>query len=234
MTTKAFLLAAGEGTRLQPYTSVIPKSLLPIGGKPVLRWILERLKFHGLTDVVLCINKSFQDQFEYHVSNSHNLGFNVEFSISDRPLGTAGEIYNARKFIDGPFILYYGDELTKVNLTEMMRFHKTKKDGVGTLALVCGVPIEVGVVDANKDVICNFHEKPPFEKYTWAGIAILEPEILKFIKKPEGLDLAKDVFPSVIKSNKRLYAYKSDAVWLDVGGLAHYKIANEMAKKGLL
>lgn len=223
------------GTRLWPYTSILPKALLPIGGKPVIIWILERLRQHGFEDVVLCVNEEFKDQFEYQLSlMADRLQLDVKMSTSPRPLGTAGEIYNARRYIDGPFLLHYGDELTKMNLSGLWSFHISKLDAIGTLALVRGVPIEVGVIKLRGNLVADFHEKPPLDRYTWAGIAVLEPEILDFVTEPEGLDFALDIFPSVLRAGKKLYAYKSGALWLDVGTIGHYRRALELAKKGLL
>ncbi|MCS4540976.1 MAG: nucleotidyltransferase family protein [Euryarchaeota archaeon] len=226
---KIFLLAAGVGSRLRPYTDLIPKALLPVAGRPVLIWILERLKTQGFKKVVLCINEHFKNQFEYHTSKIDGIRF--EFSASKKPLGTAGEILNCKHLIDDSFIVYYCDELTEINLRDLVKFHR-ERNGVGTLALVKNIPLEVGVVETdNNGSIQSFIEKPPLEKLTWAGIGVFEKEILNFITRSEGLDFAKDIFPAILKAGKKLYGYVSEATWLDVGLPHHLEIANKLLSK---
>jgi len=229
---KALVIAAGEGTRLWPLTTVLPKAFLPVGGRPVSRYIVERLARQGFKEIVFCINKHFETQFKDYFEDGSRFGVNIEYSSSEVPMGTAGEIVNAKKFIDGPFIMHYGDELTFVNLRELADMH-LKRKAIATLALVTGIPIEVGVVALNSDdTVKGFIEKPPLDKYTWAGIAAMDEEILNFMKKDE--DLASVVFPRLIKSGKKILAYKSDARWLDIGSISHWKIADKLAAEGSL
>jgi len=113
-----------------------------------------------------------------------------------------------------------------VDLRELLLFHESKANGVGTLALVRNVPLEVGVVELRGERVVGFREKPPLDRPTWAGIAVLEPEILDFIER--GDDFARDVFPRVIGAGRRLYGFVSDAEWLDIGSLTHLKRAEEV------
>ena len=210
----------------------MPKAMLPVGGKPVIRWIIEGLKKHGLIDILICINSNFNGVFRDYLEDGSRFGVKIQYSVSDRPLGTAGEVFNARKRIGGSFLLYYGDELTPVNLSELIEFHRTRHDGLATLALVKNVPLEVGLVELDRDRVIEIKEKPPIEKTTWAGIALLEQRIFKYMKGEE--DFASRVFPRALSSGEVIYGYVSDALWLDVGTLSHYKKADDLAKAGKL
>jgi mannose-1-phosphate guanylyltransferase/phosphomannomutase len=229
---KAFIIAAGEGTRLWPLTTILPKALLPVGNKPISRYIVERLARQGFKDIVFCINKNFEGMFKDYFEDGNRFGVKIEYSVSDSPLGTAGEVLNARSQIDGPFLVYYGDELTNIDLKAMVEAHMENRPMV-TLAVVRGIPIEVGVIELDdKGMVKSFLEKPPLDKPSWAGIAVMESRILDFIE--QGDDFAKDVFPRLLKNGEKLMAYVSDARWLDIGTLTHWKLANKLAEKGLL
>ena len=128
---------------------------------------------------------------------------------------------------DEPFVIYYGDELTDVNVKRLITHHSgfIQESPIGTLALISNVPLDFGVVETEEDEITKFTEKPPFEALMWAGIAVLEPEIYDFIFL--GSDFALDVFPSALLASKKFKAYYSDAEWLDIGSITHLKRASE-------
>lgn len=221
--------AGGEGSRLFPYTDVIPKALLPVGGKPVIWWIIQSLRKHGFEDIIICINKRHTENFRYEL---RDYGENITLIENDRSLGSAGEILGAKDLLDDSFLMHYSDELTPVNLTELVGFHKVRKTSIGTLAVVKNVPLDVGLVELDGHRVKQLVEKPMLNRTAWAGIAVFEPEIFDFIKI--GDDFAMNVFPKVLQDNKRLFAYQSPVRWFDVGSLSHYKKACEMAERGEL
>lgn len=223
---KAVIPAGGEGSRLFPYTNVIPKALMPVGGKPVIWWIVQRLLSHGFEDIIVCVN---QDHVKNFAHETRDYPANIVIIQNDRPLGSAGEILGAKQDLTETFLLHYSDELTAVNLSELVGFHKIRK-GIGTLGVVRNVPLDVGIVELEKNRVVSLVEKPMLDRTAWAGIAVFEPEIFDYIKI--GDDFSRNVFPSLLKDKKRLYAYQSGALWLDVGSLSHYKRADELARQG--
>jgi len=215
---KVFLLAAGEGTRLWPITELYPKALVPVAGIPCVRRVIDRIRRQGFSDIAVIANERFVPHFRHELRD-----LDVEILPSPEPQGTAGELLLHRDRIGGRFLVHYADELTGVDLRELLLFHESKANGIGTLALVRNVPLEVGVVELRGERVVGFREKPPLDRPTWAGIAVLEPEILEFINPKE--DFARDVFPRVIGAGGRLYGFISDAEWLDIGSLSHLKRA---------
>ncbi|MHA1409169.1 MAG: nucleotidyltransferase family protein [Candidatus Odinarchaeia archaeon] len=224
---KAFVLAAGVGTRLQPYTSLIPKPLLPVGGTPCIRYILNRLIRQGFEDVVICVNDSHLSMFKHELRD-----LDISFSTSSKPLGSAGEIFNCRDLIDDDFLIYYADELTDINLKKLVDFHNTKKDGLATLALVDQFPLPVGLINLNGSEVQSIEEKPSINIPFWVGIAILRKEILEYMSL--GDDFARDIFPQVLEEERKIYAKIFETEWIDIGNISRYRHANELAKKRLL
>lgn len=230
---KAVVLAGGQGSRLLPYTDLMPKVLLSIGSKPIIEHVLGRLLQHGFDDILLCINKAFYNNFEYLCKSP----WNVKLSVSPKPMGTGGELYNAKgSLLKKSFLIHYGDEITTIDLAALKRYHErvqSRCEGyMGSLALVKGVPMEVGVVRVKGNLVTKFDEKPKIKVYTWTGIAILNPKILEYCKPDT--DLGADVFPTILSRGHRLYAYKSLARWYDIGQLHHLRLVEHLIMEGKL
>lgn len=226
---KVVVPAGGEGSRLFPYTALVPKALLPVGGRPVLHWIVQKLKKHNLTDVTICINKEHCNHF-VHETRDYDITINLIVNLLSN-LGSAGEILDTKDILKEPFLMHYSDELTPIDLTFLMKYHKAT-DGIGTLATITNVPLDVGIVESEKSLVKHIVEKPMLGRPAWAGIAVFEPEIFKYIET--GDDFARDVFPKLLNDGKKLYSCQSDVLWLDVGSLSHYKKACDLAKQGKL
>lgn len=226
---KAVIPAGGEGARLFPYTDVIPKALLPVGGRPVIHWIIQSLRKHGFEDIIICINKRYTKHFQHEF---RDYKANITVIENDRSLGSAGEILGAKDILNDSFLMHYSDELTPVNLTELVGFHKVRKTSIGTLAVVKNVPLDVGLVELDGHRVKQLVEKPMLNRPAWAGIGVFEPEIFDYIHI--GDDFAMNIFPKVLQDNKRLFAYQSPALWQDIGILSHYKRVCEMAERGEL
>ena len=130
---KAVLLVGGAGTRLRPLTYVVPKCLLPVGGKPLLERTMRYLEGHGITEFVLCVaylKKQIIDTF----GDGSSLGFKIQYAEADAPLGTAGQLKTASRFLDGTFLAMNGDIVTNLSVSNMVAVHRGK-GGVATIAL---------------------------------------------------------------------------------------------------
>jgi len=123
---KAVILAGGLGTRLQPYTTFIPKPMLPLGEKPLLEHLIEWTRKNGIKSIVLCVSylkKAIEDYFE----DGSRFGVKIEYAVSNRPLATAGQLKTAEKFVDDTFVCMYGDTIFDFNLRNMIKQHLQKK-----------------------------------------------------------------------------------------------------------
>ena len=223
---RVFVLAGGLGTRMFPLNEVIPKCLLPVAGKPCCRWIVERLMRYGFDDIALCINKWAEDQFQFAFKDLKN----VNFSVSEVALGTAGELFWARKLIDSTFMIQYGDDLTDVPYRDLIEFHKEHNAEV-TLAATTNMPLEVGVLDVDEEGrLIRFEEKPPIGRPIWTSVSVFEPIALLYFKVDK--DLAKDVIPEMMGDERRIYVYMTDSLWLDVGSIGHWRLADKLMREG--
>jgi len=228
---KAIILAAGSGTRLRPLTYYIPKPMLPVAGKPVLEHIISYLRDHGVHDIVVAISH-LGEQIKYYFNDGSRFGVRLSYITSDKPQGTAGEVYAARELLknEDSFIVYYGDTLTDMNLRKMIEFHN-KKGAVATMFGVKGVPVEFGVIEMEEDWVKEIKEKPKLPFIVNCPVFILRKEALKYLGL--GLDFSKDVFPKMLSSGQRIALFVDEnAKYYDVGRLSDYeKIREELDDK---
>src|SRR3989344_3933845 len=197
--SKAVLLVGGKGTRLKPLTDKIPKALLEVQGKAVTEHIFDLLKKYSIRDVILCVGY-LKDRIKEHFGDGSRFGVSITYIEEDGPLGTAGPLKLAKKYLKESFIVSNGDELKSINIARMFRLHR-RKGALGTLALTTvDDPSHYGVARLDGSRIIEFVEKPsnPPSNLINAGFYIMEPEIIDMI--PNGFAmLEKDVFPKLAK-----------------------------------
>lgn len=216
------VFAGGKGERLFPFSSVIPKCLIPVAGKPCVRWIVDDALLQGFNDVVLCINKKDELNFRHEFRD-----LDIKFSVNCEPTGTVDELLCAQSngFITDTFILRYGDDLTETSFNDMVSFHKAKK-AVATLPYTMELKLPVGILKIGKNgVVQGFIEKPKLEKPSWIGVAVFEPKVMKYFEP--GKDIASHGIPSLLSAKERVYAFKTQNNWYDVGNLEHWRRADE-------
>jgi len=227
---KVLILAAGYGTRLRPITNFIPKPMLPIAGKPALEHIIQYLKQQGFEELIIAVSH-LADQIQEYFGDGEPFGVNITYSYNAEPSGTAGEVWKAREYIDGPFICYYGDIITNLDLHRLVAFHE-KKGCIATLALVKNIPLEVGVVKLNGDhLITDFYEKPLIDKPVNAAIYVLEKEILHYIAECDEqrkIDFGYDIFPKLLRDRCVIGGCLfEDNYWNDLGTIRRYQDINK-------
>ena len=222
---KAMILAAGKGTRVQPITHVIPKPMIPILQKPVMEFLLELLKEHGFTEVMVNVSH-LAEEIENYFRDGQRFGveiaYSFEGSIQDGELigdalGSAGglkKIQDFQTFFDDTFVVLCGDALIDLDLTEAVRRHRAK----GALASLVTKTVpkdqvsSYGVVVSDDDgKIQAFQEKPSVEEALSdtinTGIYLFEPEIFEHIPSGTSFDIGADLFPTLVKQGAPFYAY---------------------------
>src|SRR5580692_6413675 len=208
---KAVIMAGGEGTRLRPQTSNLPKPMLPLVGRPMMEHIISLLRRHGIDDIVVTV-AFLPNAIRSYFGDGSELGVRMVYATEETPLGTAGSVRNARDELTERFLVISGDVLTDIDLTSLIQFHE-KKSALATLAL-CAVdnPLEFGIVITHEDgSIERFLEKPGwgqvFSDTINTGIYVLEPEIFDFIEAGRPVDFSADVFPDVLAAGKPLFGH---------------------------
>ena len=228
---KAVIMAGGEGTRLRPQTSNLPKPMLPLVGRPMMEHIVSLLRRHGITDIVVTV-AFLPNAIRSYFGNGSELGVRMVYATEETPLGTAGSVRNARDELTERFLVISGDVLTDIDLTSMIEFHE-KNNALATLAL-CAVenPLEFGIVITREDgSIERFLEKPGwgqvFSDTINTGIYVLEPEIFDVIPEGRAVDFSSEVFPTVLEAGAPIFGYVANGYWEDVGTTAAYLKAHE-------
>jgi mannose-1-phosphate guanylyltransferase len=215
---KAVILAGGLGTRLRPLTYSIPKPLVPLAGKPLVRRIIDGLP-SSVDTVVLAVSymkEALEDYFRVEPC-----GRKVILVNESTPMGTGGAIKNVAQYIDGTFIAVNGDCVSSLDIKAMVRAHR-ENGGLGTIALwQVEDPTAFGVVKLERDTrITDFQEKPSLAEAKSnlinAGVYVFEPEILDYIGKGQ-VSIEREVFPRIMEYG--LFGHLFQGFWVDCGTL---------------
>jgi mannose-1-phosphate guanylyltransferase len=221
---KAFLLAAGEGTRLRPLTDEIPKCLIPIHGRPLLSIWFDLLKRHGIDEVLINLHHLPHVVAGYVRNNARDIKVNIFYE--EELLGSAGTVLANREFVKGEesFFILYADNLTNVNLGMMLDFHN-RHGGIFTMGLFkTDVPQQCGVVELDDDgLISSFIEKPqrPSGNLANAGIFLADEGLFDYIPERKA-DFGFDVLPKLVG---KMYGYVINEYLLDIGTIPNYRQA---------
>lgn len=234
---KAVIIAGGLGTRLRPLTYNLPKPVVPLVNIPMVMHQISLLVRHGIRDIILNLHY-LPESIKMILSKERELGVNIEFSIEETPLGTCGAVKNAEQFFnDEPLLVFNGDTLSDINLTELIAFHKKNK-AKATLTLVkVPDPTAYGlVVVDDKGRIIEFVEKPTYQKgginTINAGCYVIDPSVWKKVPSKQNYSFEKQLFPGLIKDKEPFYAFVSEGYWIDIGTPEKYKLAQRDILRG--
>ena len=223
-------MAGGEGTRLRPLTSNQPKPMVPIVGKPCMEHILELLKQHGFEEIIVTV--AFLPQaIRGYFGDGEALGLEIEYSVEEAPLGTAGSVRLASPRLGEPFLVISGDALCDIDLGRLVAFHQEKGAAVTIGLKSVENPLEFGIVVTAEDgKVERFLEKPSwgqvFSDTINTGIYVLEPEVLKHIPRDRPYDFSKELFPLLLEMGRPIYGLPLEGYWQDIGNLDQYRQAN--------
>ncbi|MHB8157910.1 MAG: sugar phosphate nucleotidyltransferase [Desulfocucumaceae bacterium] len=223
---KAIIMAGGEGSRLRPLTCNRPKPMVPVLNRPMMAYIIDLLKLHGITDIGVTL-QYMPENIKDFFGNGTDFGVSLRYFVEETPLGTAGSVKNAGDFLDDTFMVISGDSLTDFDLSRVIRFHN-EKGSLATLVLTkVDTPLEYGVVITEPSgAIRQFLEKPSwgevFSDTVNTGIYILEPGALDYIGEGAMYDFSKDLFPSILSDRRPLFGIVLDGYWCDIGNLRQY------------
>ncbi|WP_439673861.1 sugar phosphate nucleotidyltransferase [Embleya sp. MST-111070] len=219
---KAVVMAGGEGTRLRPMTSSMPKPLLPVVNRPIMEHVLRLLKRHGLSETVVTV-QFLASLVRNYFGDGEELGMSLTYANEETPLGTAGSVKNAEEALkDDTFLVISGDALTDFDLTALVEYHRAK----GALVTVCLTrvpdPLEFGItIIDDEGRVDRFLEKPTwgqvFSDTVNTGIYVMEPEVFDYVAAGVSVDWSGDVFPKLLKEGKPIYGYVAEGYWEDVG-----------------
>ena len=222
---KAVVLAGGKGTRLAPYTRILPKPLMPIGDMPILEVLLRQMKRAGIEDVVLTVGH-LAHLLQTFFADGEQLGIRISYSYEDCPLGTAGPL-SLIQGLDSTFLVTNGDVLTTLDLRSLLTFHKSQ-GGIATIAVhKRQVRIDLGVVQWNgHNTLSGYIEKPTYDYTVSMGVYVFEPRVMEYIPHNQYLDFP-DLVLKMIAAGEKVSGYTFDGYWMDLGRPDDYAQAAE-------
>jgi NDP-sugar pyrophosphorylase family protein len=226
---QAVILAGGKGTRLNPYTAILPKPLVPVGEYPILEIIIRQLKHCGIEDLVISTGHLAQ-LIESYFGNGKRFGVKIRYVKEDKPLGTAGAI-GIIKGLKRDFIVMNGDILTTLNYKKMFNFHLNKK-GIAAIGVTKRlIKDEYGIIEANRrSELENYIEKPTHSFCISMGINALNIRCRDYINKDESIGMP-ELFLRIKRDGEKVYCYESGDFWLDIGRPDDFRTAqDEFAK----
>ncbi|MCC6436061.1 MAG: NTP transferase domain-containing protein [Acidimicrobiales bacterium] len=228
---KAVIMAGGEGSRLRPLTSNLPKPMMPLVNRPMMEHVVNLLARHGFDEIVVTV-AYLASSIRNYFGDGSEFGVKMFYATEESPLGTAGSVRNAMAELQERFLVISGDVLTDIDLSAIWATH-VEKGALATIGLTpVDNPLEFGIVITREDgSIERFLEKPSwgqvFSDTINTGIFVLEPEIFDYIEAGRPVDFSSEVFPKLLEDGKPLYGAVARGYWEDVGTLGAYVTAHK-------
>jgi len=226
---RAVILAGGKGARLKPYTTVIPKPLMPLDDMPVLEVVVRQLEYCGFERITMAVGHLsglimafFNEGKKYRVK--------IDYSIEETPLGTAGPL-SMIDDLDETFLMMNGDILTTLDYKKIIEYHKSE-GAVASIAMQKrNVKIDFGVITSLVDNrLVGYHEKPEHFYHVSMGIYVFEPRVKEYIESGKKLDFP-ELIQKLLEAEERVMVYPSDDFWLDIGRWEDFEKAVEEFQK---
>ncbi len=227
---KAILFAGGKGTRLAPYTTVIPKPLMPVDGMPILEIIVRQLAHFKIKDLIFTVSLKSEPLFFAYFGNGERYGVRIAYSTEGKALGTAGPLA-LLKDLPETFLVMNGDILTTLNYQKLIDYHR-QHQGVVTIAMnQKGVQTELGVMEYDRSYrLTRYIEKPTLSYSVSMGVYVFEKRVLEWIPRRRYFDFP-DLIQKLMKRRKKVVCYPSRDFWLDIGRQEDYEEAQRQFHK---
>lgn len=228
---RAVILAGGVGTRLRPYTTVLPKPLMPVGNYPIAETLVRQLRHHGVREITFAVGYLHQ-LIEAYFGDGSNWGVNISYLREEQPLGTAGPLGKLTQFTE-PLIVLNGDILTDLNFSELYRRHLDSNAEITIAAYNKQVKIDLGVLETDGNQrLNNYIEKPEYSFRVSMGIYVISPTVLPYIPVEERFDFP-DLVHKLLDSGGKIQTFPFNGIWLDIGRSEDYAGATEMYEQNL-
>jgi NDP-sugar pyrophosphorylase family protein len=222
---RAVILAGGKGTRLAPYTTVLPKPLMPIGDMPILEVVLRQLRAAGIDRVTMAVGH-LAELLRAFFGGGERLGLQIDYSLEEEPLGTVGPL-NAIAGLDQTFLMMNGDVLTTLDYGALVAQHQASGGLMSIATYRRTVKVDFGVIETDSsNALVGYSEKPTLDYQVSMGIYVMEPGVLPYVARHKRLDLP-DLVRMLITDGRTVMAYPFAGYWLDIGRPDDYARAIE-------
>lgn len=226
--TQAVVMAGGKGTRLYPYSALLPKPLMPLGDMPILELLLRQMQQAGITDVLVAVNH-LRHLIEAFFGDGRQFGLNIRYFNEDKPLGTAGALGNMMDELDENFIVSNGDLLTSMDLGVMARQHCATGADASIGVFQRENKIDFGLIEFDADMrLSAYREKPTSLYYVSMGVYILRREAVRPLIQPgEYLDMPS-LLLALRDADHDVRCFHDEGLWLDIGRPDDFALAQEI------
>jgi NDP-sugar pyrophosphorylase family protein len=212
---RAVILAGGKGTRLPPYTTVLPKPLMPIGDMPILEVVLHQLRAAGVDRVTMAVGH-LAGLIRAFFADGGRFGMEIDYAVEEQPLGTVGPL-SLIEGLDETFLVMNGDVLTTLDYRDLVAHHKQSGAVVTIASHVREVKIDFGVIEADASgLLVNYVEKPTLRYTVSMGVYVFEPTVKDLLTPGERFDFP-DLVRRLIGEQRRVSSYPFSGYWLDIG-----------------
>lgn len=222
---KAVIQSGGRGTRLRPYTMVLPKPLMPVGTKPVLELLIKWLRRNG-TEEAFITTGYLGHLIRSFCGDGSRWDMRLTYTEEPEPLGTVGALSLLRGALDDTFLMVNGDVLTDLNLNALLAAHRRHGNALTVATVRRTMQIDFGVLEDNRQQVTLFKEKPILSHLVSTGIYCMEPSILEYIPHgvPFGFD---DLMYFMLARNLPVHTYLHEGLWFDIGRVEDFQMAQE-------
>jgi NDP-sugar pyrophosphorylase family protein len=223
---KVVIQAGGKGMRLRPYTTVLPKPLLPVGSKPVLEVLLRWVRRNGVKDVYITTGY-LGHLIRTFCGDGSRWDLRTTYSEENEPLGTIGALSLLREELDETFLVINGDVLTDLNLGAFVRSHRQSGAALSVATMRRTTRMDFGVIESERGKMIRFREKPHLSHLVSMGIYCMEPTMLQHIPSgiPFGFD---DLVFRMLEQEAPVNTFLHSGFWLDVGRIEDFQKAQDM------
>jgi NDP-mannose synthase len=220
---QAIILAGGKGTRLKPYTTVLPKPLMPIGDAPILEIVVRQLKKNDFRKITMAIGHQ-HDLFMAFFGNGEKWNIPIDYYIETEPMGTAGSLRNINH-IEDDFLMMNGDVLTDLSYKLLFDIHKQKKTDLTIATHKRIQKVNYGILEYEENgLLTKFTEKPSYEYYVSMGIYVLSRKVLSYIPQNKYFDFP-ELVQELLADKKKIYCHHFNGYWMDIGRPEDYEQA---------
>ncbi len=224
---KAVIQCGGKGTRLRPYTMVLPKPLMPVRSKPVLELLVKWLRRNDIREIYITTG------YLHHIIKSFcgdgsQWDLKIEYTDENEPLGTIGAISMLRDQLDTTFMVINGDILTDLSIGAFASCHAKSGAMVTVATAQRETVMDFGVIESENGRVTSFREKPRFSNQMSMGVYCMSPEVFSFIPAgiPYGFD---DLAHCLLARDEHIHIYRHEGLWLDIGRVEDFQAAQEMS-----
>jgi NDP-sugar pyrophosphorylase family protein len=224
---KAVIQCGGMGTRLRPYTSVLPKPLMPIGSRPVLELLLKWLRRNGIKEVYITTGY-LGHLIRSFCGDGSQWNITIHYTQEMEPLGTMGPLSLIRDELKEPFLVLNGDVLTDLSLSGFVSCHRSSGAPLTIATSYRTIKMDFGVIDEVEGAVKVFREKPTLSHLVSMGVYCMSPEILELIPSgvPFGFD---DLMLQMLEDGTHVNVYKHNGIWLDIGRVDDFQHAQDIS-----